>query len=213
MTYSDEYHFILNHPYTQKLLATDEFDIDHPYDAPEHVKEYSLTAGTLAGTNLIYDTPITLSRKQISAPSESAEPEYIVLYHLGSKLCGHSGIIHGGLLATLLDESLCRCGFRSLPNKVGVTAQLNLKYLAPTPAESFVVLQAWATEAQGRKVTVKGTLNVVKGEPQEYEIKKTVEAECLVVEPKWVAKLQNGHFTPGEGTPQPEENREDQAQA
>jgi hypothetical protein len=28
--------------------------------------------------------------------------------HVGRGVCGHDGIIHGGLLATILDESLAR---------------------------------------------------------------------------------------------------------
>jgi hypothetical protein len=36
------------------------------------------------------------------------ESESYAFLHLGRGLCGHDGIIHGGLLATLLDESLGR---------------------------------------------------------------------------------------------------------
>ena len=36
------------------------------------------------------------------------EGEAIVIIHVGRGLCGHDGIVHGGLLATLLDESLAR---------------------------------------------------------------------------------------------------------
>lgn len=32
----------------------------------------------------------------------------IIVIHVGRSLCGHDGIIHGGLLATVLDESLGR---------------------------------------------------------------------------------------------------------
>jgi len=28
--------------------------------------------------------------------------------HVGRSLCGHDGIIHGGLLATILDEAMAR---------------------------------------------------------------------------------------------------------
>jgi acyl-coenzyme A thioesterase PaaI-like protein len=36
------------------------------------------------------------------------ESEACVFVHLGRGLCGHDGIVHGGLLATLLDEALAR---------------------------------------------------------------------------------------------------------
>lgn len=194
--------------------------MDHPYDVEEDRKEYSLTAGTLAGASMIAHTPLTLLRKPAETikltedkhtPSPAKVAEYIVFYHLGSKLCGHQGIIHGGLLATLLDESLCRCGFPLLPNKLGVTASLNIKYLAPTPADSIVVLHAWATSVDGRKVTVNGTLSTLgstataevgqeevtlENVDQMFKLRPTVSAEALVIEPRWVAKLQTGHFTP-----------------
>ncbi|KAF5095619.1 hypothetical protein D0Z00_003065 [Geotrichum galactomycetum] len=235
MTYSCEYDSLLNHPYTQILLQSGAFDVDHPYDVEEDRKAYSLTAGTLAGTGMIAHTPLTLMRKESSrtlnnpegkvidptSPTPATVAEYIVIYHLGSKLCGHKDIIHGGLLATLLDESLCRCGFPLLPNKLGVTASLNIKYIAPTPADSIVVLHAWATKLNGRKVTVNGTLSTLgdaaddvdldsvtlETADQVFGIKNTAAAEALVIEPRWVAKLQTGHFTP------PPEKAEPQAQA
>lgn len=45
------------------------------------------------------------------------ESSAIIVLHVGRSLCGHDGIIHGGLLATVLDESLgrnvsSRCGRR-----------------------------------------------------------------------------------------------------
>lgn len=227
MTYSGEYQDIVNHPYTQALIESGEFVVDHPYNVDENKRSYSLTAGTLAGENLIAHTPLTLVRQRKVAesiaekiPSEESQSrpaqiaEYIVFYHLGGKLCGHPGIIHGGLLATLLDESLCRCGFPSLPNKLGVTASLNIKYLAPTKADSIAVLHAWVTKLDGRKVTVKGTLSTLDQQvegtevgvipegvtlenvDEKFKLKNTVSAEALVIEPRWVSKLQTGHFTP-----------------
>ena len=235
MTYSCEYDSLLNHPYTQILLQSGAFDVDHPYDVDEERKAYSLTAGTLAGSGMIAHTPLTLTRKKPSRALDNVEgevidtrsstpaavAEYIVIYHLGSKLCGHKDIIHGGLLATLLVESLCRCGFPLLPNKLGVTASLNIKYVAPTPADSIVVLHAWATNLNGRKVTVNGTLSTLSDAADDVDldsvtletadevfgIKNTAAAEALVIEPRWVSKLQTGHFTP------PPEKAESQPQA
>lgn len=225
MAYSKEYDLIRSHPYTQSLIASGQFSLEHPYDLAEDRKSYSLTAGTLSGPNMIAHTPVVLIRKPESSslaldtdknelpPAVAAD--YIVIYHLGSKLCGHQGIIHGGLLATLLDESLCRAGFPLLPNKLGVTASLNIKYLAPTPADGIAVLHAWPTKLEGRKVTIQGTLSSLSadaGSAEEataesaastdlseidkaHKLTKTAWAEALVIEPRWVAKLQTGHFT------------------
>lgn len=246
-SYSQEYNDILNHPYTQALLATKKYKIDHPYDIPQDQASFSLTAGTLAGPSLIAHTPLTL--EYVKGPSESTpikptgfprfgdkkrppkktsgeennnnnnnikksnekiedeyeeeedfENEIIVFYHLGGKLCGHQGLIHGGLLATLMDESLCRCGFPVLPNKLGVTASLNIQYLAPTPAESIVALHARCTKIDGRKATVKGKISVISSSsssssPNDYSVKTSVKGEALIIEPRWVSKIDTGHFS------------------
>lgn len=93
------------------------------------------------------------------------------------------GIIHGGLLATLLDEGLARCGFSALPNKIGVTANLNINYRNPAPAGSYVVLKAEMTKVEGRKVWVKGRIELL-GDTVEPG-KLLVEAEGLFIEPKY----------------------------
>ncbi|VVT45971.1 uncharacterized protein SAPINGB_P000982 [Magnusiomyces paraingens] len=223
-TYSEEYDTIATHPYTKALLALGRFDIEHPYDLPEEQAEYSLTAGTLAGPKMIAHTPLTLVARRspgqkalaprpkspvipgyndgpISEDEENDQlyNEIIVFYHLGEKLCGHQGLIHGGLLATLMDESLCRCGFPCLPNGLGVTGSLNIKYLAPTPSNSIVALHARCIKVDGRKATIKGTISVVQSGDESsetpYTAKTCVSGEALVIEPRWVAKIDNGHFS------------------
>jgi hypothetical protein len=36
------------------------------------------------------------------------ESEAVLILHLGRSLCGHDGIIHGGMIATIFDEALGR---------------------------------------------------------------------------------------------------------
>ncbi|KAF2712775.1 hypothetical protein K504DRAFT_339710, partial [Pleomassaria siparia CBS 279.74] len=62
----------------------------------------------------------------------------IAFYHLGSKLAGHSRIVHGGLAAVLLDECMGRACFPRLVGKVAVTAKLELNYKSPIPVNSVV---------------------------------------------------------------------------
>jgi len=72
-----------------------------PYQGmPDERRVNSLTAGTLRGPGKLAVTPLIRVRHD--------ESESMVFLHLGRGLCGHDGIIHGGLLATLLDESLGR---------------------------------------------------------------------------------------------------------
>lgn len=106
----------------------------------------------------------------------------VSISYLGTDLCGHVGIIHGGLLATLLDEGLARCGFAALPNKIGVTASLTINYRKPATAGSFVVLKAETIKVEGRKVWVKGRIETLERDQKPGKV--LVEAEGLFVEPK-----------------------------
>ena len=85
----------------------DEWYEARPYQSyPEQRRVNSLTAGALRGPGKLALCPLIRVRKD--------ESESYVFLHLGRGLCGHDGIIHGGLLATLLDESLGRMVRKSI---------------------------------------------------------------------------------------------------
>jgi len=91
------------------------------------------------------------------------ESESVIIVHVGRGLCGHDGIVHGGLLATLLDEGLGRTAIKSLPDQVGVTAYLSIDYRAPTKADQFIVIKTRLTEVKGRKAWVEGHIEDTNG--------------------------------------------------
>lgn len=107
----------------------------------------------------------------------------VSLSYLGEDLCGHVGMIHGGLLATLLDEAMGRCCFGALPNKIAVTASLTVNYKSPAPSNGFVLLTAEVVKTEGRKCWVKGKIQVL-GEGEEGG-KTLAEAEALFIEPRY----------------------------
>ncbi|KAL1940395.1 hypothetical protein VTO73DRAFT_8967 [Trametes versicolor] len=147
-----------------------------PYlNLPEERRVNSLTAGTLKGPGKLAVPPLVRSRHDAS--------ENWIFIHVGRALCGHEGVIHGGLLATLLDESLARVALLNLPEKVGVTANLNINYKAPTLAHQFIVIKVKLDEAQGRKARVSGTVEDMAGNV-------LVEASALFIQPRY-AKLLN----------------------
>lgn len=118
--------------------------------------------------------------------------------YLGSDLCGHIGVVHGGMLATMMDEGMAKCCFAALPNKIGFTANLSVNYRAPAPASSYVVLKAEVVKAEGRKVWVKARIETL-GEGIEQG-KLLAEAEALFIEPKYakVNKCPLDPFSPAE---------------
>ncbi|KAJ7434310.1 HotDog domain-containing protein [Mycena galericulata] len=144
---------------------------------PPEGRVNKLTSGTLRGPGKLALFPLARVRRD--------EREAVVFVHLGRGLCGHDGIVHGGLLATLLDEALARNAFMHLPDKVGVTATLSLNYRAPTRADQFVVLKTKLLEAKGRKVVVAGRVEDLDGT-------LLVEAEALFVQPRYAKLLSPG---------------------
>ncbi|GJE99470.1 thioesterase/thiol ester dehydrase-isomerase [Phanerochaete sordida] len=147
-----------------------------PYMAvPKEQLANSLTGGALRGPAKLTLPPLVRARKD--------ESEAVGILHVGTALCGHEGIVHGGLLATLLDESLGRIALLNLPDKIGVTANLNINYRAPTRADQFIVIKTKLDEKNGRKVRVSGVIEDVDG-------KVLAEANALFIQPKY-AKLLN----------------------
>jgi hypothetical protein len=62
-------------------------------DAP-----HNLTMGSLAGIGRISVKPVTFYNDKTK--------EFVVVMHVGQDVCGHRGLVHGGFLATILDECL-----------------------------------------------------------------------------------------------------------
>ncbi|XP_006456336.1 hypothetical protein AGABI2DRAFT_195498 [Agaricus bisporus var. bisporus H97] len=146
-----------------------------PYkNFPEERRVNNLTAGALRGPGKFGCMPVIRAKRD--------ESESCVFLHVGRGLCGHDGIIHGGLLATLLDECLGRTAIINLPDQVGVTATLSLKYRAPTRADQFIMIRTSIVEAQGRKIKVKGQIEDLQGGI-------LVEADAMFVQPRYAKML------------------------
>ena len=104
------------------------------------------------------DNPISLDMKFFLDEDKRyccrfvAKPEHV----------GYGGMMHGGLVATLLDECLARVvieeGFMS------VTAELNVKYLKPTPVGEELLIRAWIERGRGKLFFVAGDITAANGE-------------------------------------------------
>jgi acyl-coenzyme A thioesterase PaaI-like protein len=176
--------YINNHPLAQSLRSKPEFTESRPtLKVNEQYRNSSLTSGVLAGPGKIVVPPYVWT--------EEGGKSLVSIQYLGQELCGYPGLIHGGLLATLLDEGLARCSFPALPNKIGMTANLTINYRKPSPAESFVVLKARTVKVEGRKAWVEGHIETLPKDGEEPVV--LVEASALMVEPKQ-AKVHTPYF-------------------
>ncbi|ERT00264.1 hypothetical protein HMPREF1624_03635 [Sporothrix schenckii ATCC 58251] len=184
--------YLLDHPFVQKLNNDPDLKPTHPhYKLPHLYRRGNLTAGTLVGPDLMAVPPLTWQ--------DDRGERLVMIMHVGRGLCGHPNIVHGGFVATVLDEFMARCCFKAVPHGIAMTARLNIDYRAPTPAGSYVVLTAETVEVDRRKAVVRGRLQVL-GDPADPDTETgalLAEAEGLFVSPREaralsaVAKLVN----------------------
>lgn len=77
---------------------------------------------------------------------------------------GPPGFVHGGLLATLLDEAMGTVPF----NGAGIrfTADMTVRYRRPTPIDTDLVCRARVSEASLRGFTVSATIVAADAETE-----------------------------------------------
>ncbi|KAJ2315805.1 hypothetical protein IWW51_003134 [Coemansia sp. RSA 2702] len=131
-------------------------------------KDALLTGSLLAPDKLAVE-PVTFMHKD--------RKQFVVVVHLGKNTCGHKGIVHGGILATLFDEITGRPAFWNLPRNVALTASLKISYRRPAIADQVFVFRTQLTGLDGRKAEVVGQLEDAQGN-------LLSEAEALYISPK-----------------------------
>ncbi|KAF4974501.1 hypothetical protein FZEAL_8597 [Fusarium zealandicum] len=169
---------INTHPLVAELRANPDLTESRPHMKMPH----SYRSRSLTGQALIGEGKVTVPPYAWVAPEGK---KLISVAYVGDDLCGHPGIVHGGFLATMLDEGLGRCSFGALPHNIAVTANLNVDYRKPTPAGSFLVLRAETYKVEGRKAWVKGHIELLTQPGEEPTI--LAEAQGLFISPKYAA--------------------------
>lgn len=80
-------------------LVVKKYTVSRPYAATPP-GPHSLSAYTLRGPGKFAVPPLVFTTQD--------KRESVLILHVGDGLCGHEGVVHGGLLATVLDEALGR---------------------------------------------------------------------------------------------------------
>jgi acyl-coenzyme A thioesterase PaaI-like protein len=181
-------------PTNEETLSLHRTQDDLSTEVDEHIKNCALARELRADRRFIE------SRLQMNVPAlrmllgpgkilvppyhwnEEGGKSMVSIFYLGTHVSGYPGLVHGGMLATMLDEGLASCAYPAMPNKVGVTANLEINYRKPVQTGQFLVLRARTTKIEGRKGWAEGwieSLEVPEGEKRE----KLVEGSALFVEP------------------------------
>ncbi|KAI1320414.1 HotDog domain-containing protein [Xylariaceae sp. FL0255] len=189
-------------PIVQQLSADPAWSSWEAYSGL--TKQPTAPAPSTTSSSSEYDTTATQAGRITSGPMSgsaglafqrifrnSMTGEVISIIYFGPSLAGWPGVVHGGALATVLDESLGRCAILRFPSRTGVTANLELQYRGPTWTNQFYIIRskpimppekediaADGSRRSDRKLWVEATMeSAEKG-------KTCVEAKALFVVPK-----------------------------
>ncbi|KAK4229976.1 putative mitochondrial membrane protein FMP10 [Podospora fimiseda] len=180
----DEYTISVLHEQASKLPIVKQLSSDPSWESwpayktisPEH-RAGHITANALQGSRGVG------GYQQIFHNKETGE--LISVIHFGASTVGWPGVVHGGLLATILDESCGRAAFKQWGGLTGVTANLTLQYKKATLANGFYVIKVKPRaeedlpDGERGKRHYKCYVDATVEEPASGKV--TVQAEALFV--------------------------------
>ncbi len=105
------------------------------------------------------ENPRGLSLVFYNVGKERVETEYTAPEHFQ----GYPGILHGGIVASLLDEVVGRTAMIEDPNHFMVTARLSVRYRKPIPVGVPLKLTGWMVRKRGRLGTAEAELRLPDG--------------------------------------------------
>ncbi|MGH9688814.1 MAG: PaaI family thioesterase [Candidatus Acidiferrales bacterium] len=82
-------------------------------------------------------------------------------FRLPGEYQGGAGFVHGGIVATLLDEAMAKVS--RFAQDHAVTAKLNIEYLRPVPVDADLIVEGWELERNGRDRFRQGEIRSASG--------------------------------------------------
>lgn len=87
--------------------------------------------------------------------------QYVSQFTAGPEHQGYDGIVHGGIVSTLLDEIMARYIYAK--GLHAVTARLEVRYRHPTPIGQPLTLVGWIVRERGKLYELVGEIRLADG--------------------------------------------------
>lgn len=84
-------------------------------------------------------------------------------YSVPDRFEGYPGIVHGGVIASMLDEIVSRTAMIGQHDEFMMTARLEIKYRQPVPTHVELQLLGFLTRRKGRTATARGEVRLPDG--------------------------------------------------
>ena len=173
----------LGHQFVGREVSDDELDaivvevqglLDRVFRAPVRLR--SVPSASAEGFKMTVPSDGQVERHQLfadSVVSGGANPMGLGAYlwregdvavmevTLGNAFEGAPGRSHGGVVASLIDETMGLV--MGMQGTLAFTAQLDITYRAPTPINEPITARAWLEGRSGRKLTIKATVSSEEG--------------------------------------------------
>ncbi|MGQ0604736.1 MAG: PaaI family thioesterase [Anaerolineales bacterium] len=117
------------------------------------------------------DNPFGLQLHFYDNGSDEVWADFVI----GPNHQGYPGMVHGGVVAAILDEVGSRVMMAGRPNRFGMTAKMEVRYRQPVPLETPLRAVACAVKDRGRFVTAHAEIRTQTGDV-------LAEAEVLMAE-------------------------------
>jgi len=76
---------------------------------------------------------------------------------------GYPGVVHGGIVATMLDEIVGRVLYSNDPQRMMMTAKLITRYRKPVPVGEPLRIEGWLVRDKGRYAVTKSEIRLPDG--------------------------------------------------
>jgi uncharacterized protein (TIGR00369 family) len=134
---------------------------------------------------------------QLSFEQDDAARRIRGTFRVGARYQGGPGFVHGGIIATVLDEVMGKANrFRGVR---AVTAELTIEYLKPVPVDQDLVVEGWEIETKGRNLYHAGEIRDATGALLARGQGRFVEVDA--------ARYRSGGTVSGSGTEGPQRPR------
>ncbi len=95
---------------------------------------------------------------------ETGPGELVSHINISEEYQGYPGVVHGGIIAAILDEVTGRVFMQGNSNRFMVTARLDLRYRKPVPVGQDLVVKSRAVRDNGRIAQAAGEIQNLAGE-------------------------------------------------
>jgi uncharacterized protein (TIGR00369 family) len=118
-------------------------------------------------------------------------------FRLGPEYQGASGFIHGGIIATVLDEVMSKVSRFS--NVRAVTAELTVEYLLPVRVDEELRAEGFATRREGRQLYHEGEIRDAVG-----NLLARGRGRFVIIDPERYNKKNQSGADRAAGSPRPD---------